>query len=114
MSVHNELGNGFQEKIYKQCIAIELGENGIQFKREVNQPIYYKNQRVGTRRADFIVEDLVMLELKAILQIEDVHLSQGLNYLTAYNLATGLLINFGAKSLQYKRLYNKNDVYSKE
>jgi GxxExxY protein len=108
MKVHNTLGNGFQEVIYQRCLAIELEKNGINYEREKEMPIYYEGFEVGTRRADFIIEEKVMVELKAIIQLEDVHLAQGLNYLTAYNLETGLLINFGSTSLQTKRLYKKH------
>lgn len=107
MKVHNTLGNGFQEVIYQRCLAIELDKNEINYEREKEMPIYYEGFDVGTRRADFIVEEKVMIELKAIIQLEDVHLAQGLNYLTAYNLEKGLLINFGSASLQIKRLYKK-------
>lgn len=106
MKVHSELGNGFQEVIYQRCLAIELKNTGIPFKREIEKPIFYNSHEVGTRRADFIVADKVMVELKALTELEDVHLSQGLNYLKAYKLDVGLLINFGARSLQFKRLYS--------
>ena len=108
MKVHNTLGNGFQEVIYQRCLAIEMENQGICFIREQEIPIYYEGNEVGTRRVDFLVEDKVMVELKALTKLEDVHLAQGLNYLTAYNLDIGLLINFGAKSLEVKRLYRKN------
>ena len=108
MKVHNTLGNGFQEVIYQRCLAIEMENQGICFIREQEIPIYYEGNEVGTRRVDFLVEDKVMVELKALTKLEDVHLAQGLNYLTAYNLDIGLLINFGAKSLEVTRLYRKN------
>ena len=107
MTVHSTLGNGFQEKIYQRCLQIELKESGINARRELVIPIYYRKFKVGTRRVDFFVEDKVMLELKAVIQLEDVHLAQALNYLEAYNLEVGLLINFGARSLEFKRLHNK-------
>lgn len=107
MKVHSTLGNGFQEVIYQRCLAIELAEHGINFQREVQMPILYREQQVGTRRADFLVEDTIMIELKALTVLEDVHLAQALNYLEAYNLEVGLLINFGARSLEFKRLHNK-------
>jgi len=107
MEVYSLLGNGFQEVIYQRCLAHEFRLNKIQFMRELEMPIHYKGQEVGTRRADFLVEDKIMVELKAITQLEDVHLAQALNYLEAYTLEIGLLINFGAKSLEFKRLYNK-------
>ncbi|MFY8019649.1 MAG: GxxExxY protein, partial [Bacteroidia bacterium] len=95
MKVHNTLGNGFQEVIYQRCLAIELERAGLIFGREVNQSIYYEGIKVGTRRADFVVENQVVVELKAIINLEDVHLAQAKNYVVAYNFAIGLLINFG-------------------
>jgi len=108
MKVHNTLGNGFQEVIYQRCLAIELEKQSINYEREKEMPIFYENIEVGTRRADFIVEEKVMVEIKAIIQLEDVHLAQGLNYLAAYNLEKRLLINFGSASLQVKRLFKKH------
>ena len=108
MKVHNTLGNGFQEVIYQRCLAIELEKQSINYEREKEITIFYEGFEVGTRRADFIIEEKIMVELKAIIQLEDVHLAQGLNYLTAYNLETGLLINFGLTSLQTKRLFKKH------
>ena len=113
MEVHKTLGNGFQEVIYQRCLAIEMKNQGLSFLREQAIPLYYKGHEVGKRRADFIVEGVIMLELKAVIQLEDAHLAQGLNYLTAYDLPTGLLINFGGTSLAYKRLYRKNTKTSK-
>jgi GxxExxY protein len=107
MEVHKTLGNGFQEVIYQRSLAVELKARGITFERELEMPLFYKGINVGTRRVDFFVEQLVMVELKAIIQLEEVHLAQALNYLEAYNMQTGLLINFGSKSLQFKRLLNK-------
>lgn len=108
MKVHNTLGNGFQEIIYQRCLTIELEKQSINYEREKEMPIFYEGFEVGTRRADFIIEEKVMVEIKAVIQLEDVHLAQGLNYLTAYNLETGLLINFGSTSLQTKRLFKKH------
>ena len=106
MQVHNTLGNGFQEVIYQRCLAIEFEKAGLGFAREVEQSIYYDDIEVGRRRADFIVENKVVLELKALINLEDVHLAQAKNYVVAYDFEVGLLINFGAKSLQYKKLFN--------
>ncbi len=106
IKVHNMLGNGFQELIYKRCLAIELRRVGLDFEREKGQNIYYEGLHVGTRRADFIVENKVVVELKAVIDLEDVHLAQAKNYVVAYQFAKGLLINFGAKSLQYKLIFN--------
>jgi GxxExxY protein len=108
MKVHNALGNGFQEVIYQRCLAIELERNNIEFAREQELPIFYEGIHVGTRRADFIVAGEVMVELKAIIKLEEVHLAQALNYLTAYQIEKGLLINFGATSLEVKRLFRKH------
>jgi len=106
MKVHNTLGNGFQEVIYQRCLAIELKKANLAFEREKDQIIYYEGFEVGTRRADFIVENQVIVELKAIINLEDVHLAQAKNYVIAYNFPIGLLINFGAISLQFKKVYN--------
>ncbi len=106
MKVHKTLGNGFQEVIYQRCLAMELKKAGIEFEREKDQTIYYEGYDVGTRRADFVVEDKVLVELKALLKIEDVHIAQIKNYLVAYNFPIGLLINFGAKSLEHKLIFN--------
>ncbi len=108
MKVHNTLGNGFQEVIYQRCLAIELNKAGIEFLREQEMPIYYENEHVGMRRADFIFEDNVLVELKAMVKLEDVHLAQALNYLTAYQIEKGLLINFGSTSLEVKRLFRNH------
>lgn len=107
MQVHRTLGNGFQEVIYQRALAIEMTLEGLSFQREMEMPIFYREEQIGTRRVDFFVENCVMLELKAIEKIEDVHKAQAINYLEAYNIADGLLINFGTLSLEFKRLYNK-------
>jgi GxxExxY protein len=106
MKVHNTLGNGFQEVIYQRCLAIELKGAGLEFEREKEQTIYYEGIEVGTRRADFIVEGEVVVELKALINLEDVHLAQAKNYVVAYDFAVGLLINFGSVSLQYKKVFH--------
>lgn len=106
MKVHNTLGNGFQEVIYQRCLAIELELAALNFEREKEQAIYYNGTNVGTRRADFIVEGKIMVELKALINLEDVHLAQAKNYVVAYDLPVGLLVNFGAASLQYKKVFN--------
>ena len=112
MEVHNTLGNGFQEVIYQRCLALEFEGAGISFGREIEQPIFYRGVEVGTRRADFIVANQVVVELKALTALEPVHIAQAKNYVVAYDFETGLLINFGAKSLEYKRIFNdkKNHV----
>ena len=106
MKVHNTLGNGFQEVIYQRCLAIEMQRAGLKFGREIEQTIYYDDIEVGTRRADFIVENQVIVELKAIIDLENVHLAQVKNYVVAYDFPVGLLINFGSTSLQFKKIYN--------
>jgi GxxExxY protein len=107
MMVHSTLGNGFQEVIYQRALEIEMKGAGLDFTREFEMPIFYKGELVGTRRADFFVDREVMVEIKAIIELEDVHLAQAINYLEAYNVKTGLLINFGSKSLTFKRVANK-------
>jgi GxxExxY protein len=104
--VHKFLGNGFQEVIYQRALVYEMQKAGLVFTREIDQDIYYKDleKPIGTRRADFVVEGNILVEIKAIIQLEEVHLAQALNYLKAYKLEIGLLINFGAKSLGFKRL----------
>ena len=104
MKVHRTLGNGFQELIYQRALAVEFEKQGIRFDREVEMPIFYEERNIGSRRADFLVQEILLIELKALIQLEDVHLAQGLNYLVAYKLEKGLLINFGTRSLQVKRL----------
>ena len=106
MKVHNTLGNGFQEVIYQRCLAIELRKAGLDAVREKEQVIFYEGEEVGTRRSDFIVEGNIMVELKALINLEDVHLAQAKNYVVVYDLPTGLLINFGSNSLQYKKVFN--------
>lgn len=106
MEVHKVLGNGFQEVIYQRALEIEMTQQDLTFEREYEMDIYYKGVRIGNRRVDFFVDGTIMVELKALTVLEDVHLAQAMNYLEAYNVEIGLLINFGAKSLQFKRLYN--------
>lgn len=117
MKVHSTLGNGFQEVIYQRALAIEMEKQGLGFKREMEMSIFYEGIDIGTRRVDFFVEDSIMVELKALIKLEEVHLAQAMNYCQAYNLPIGLLINFGAKSLEFKRVYNvshpENKVYIK-
>lgn len=103
MKVHSALGNGFQEVIYQRSLAIEMHDSGLNFARELEIPLFYKENEVGTRRVDFLVEQKVLVELKAITEITFVHHAQIINYLNAYRLQIGLLINFGEKSLTYKR-----------
>ena len=110
MTVHKTLGNGFQEVIYQRALAIEMDLAGIEFKREFEMPIFYRNQQIGTRRVDFFVDNKVSVEIKAISVLDNSHFAQAINYLEAYNLEIGLLINFGETSLKFKRLENKKYI----
>ncbi len=106
LKVHNYLGNGFQEVIYQRALAIEMEKAGLCFEREKEMDIFYQEEQIGTRRADFFVEGEIMVELKAVIELEDIHLAQAMNYLEAYNIKIGLLINFGSRSLTFKRVHN--------
>jgi GxxExxY protein len=110
MKVHSSLGNGFQEVIYQRALEIEMKEAGLSFAREFSMPIYYKGINIGERRVDFFVEEKIMVELKAVIKLENVHLAQAKNYLEAYNMEVGLLINFGSISLEFKRLGNNKYI----
>lgn len=107
MEVHNALGNGFQEVICQRALEYEMELQGIGFVREFEMPVFYKEKHIGTRRADFLVENKISVELKALINLEPVHLAQAINYLEAYNLEVGLLINFGNTKLEFHRLQNK-------
>ncbi len=107
MAVHSALGNGFQELIYQRALAVELMLQGIPYVREQERDLYYKSRKVGTRRVDFFVSDKILVELKAVIQLEDVHLAQAINYLEAFDLQVGLLINFGARKLEFKRVMRR-------
>lgn len=106
MKVHSTLGNGFQEVIYQRAMEIEMPFENLSFQREMEMPIFYRDSQIGTRRVDFFVEEKIMVELKAVIKLEDVHLAQAMNYLEAYKMEIGLLINFGSKSLEFKRVHN--------
>ena len=110
MKVHSTLGNGFQEVIYQRALAIEMNKLNLNFQREMEMSIYYDDIEIGTRRVDFFVENLVMVEIKALEKLEAVHKTQAINYCEAYNIADGLLINFGGLSLEFNRLFNKKLV----
>lgn len=114
MKVHSTLGNGFQEVIYQRAMCIEMDKLSLSFQREMEMTIYYEGIDIGTRRVDFFVEEEIMVELKALIKLEDVHLAQAMNYCQAYNLPIGLLINFGSKSLEFKRIYNVNHSENKD
>jgi len=105
--VHGTLGNGFQEVIYQRALELELKAMTINYAREFEMPIYYMDQQIGTRRVDFLIEEKISVELKAITKLEDVHIAQAINYLEAYNLEVGLLINFGSKRVEFHRFTNK-------
>jgi len=107
MEVHKIIGNGFQEVVYQRALSIEMNLRNIAHQREFEMPLFYKGFDVGERRVDFLVMTEISVEIKAVINLEDVHLAQAKNYLEAYNLETGLLINFGSNSLQYKRIFNK-------
>ncbi|MBR9918263.1 GxxExxY protein [bacterium] len=113
MKVHSALGSGFQEVIYQRALSIEMEKEGLSFTREMEMDIFYEGIQIGTRRVDFFVEKKIMTELKALTALEDVHLAQAMNYCQAYNLPVGLLINFGSKSLEFKRVYNVNHPENK-
>lgn len=113
MKVHTFLGSGFQEVIYQRALAIEMQNQNLEFKREMTMDIFYETHHIGTRRVDFFVEEAIMVELKALSKLEDIHLAQAMNYCQAYKLPIGLLINFGAKSLEFKRVYNINHPENK-
>ena len=106
MEVHKRLGSGFQEVIYQRALEIEMHFAGLKFSRELEMPIFYRDTEIGTRRVDFFVEEKIMVELKAVIKLEDVHLAQAMNYLEAYKMEIGLLINFGSKSMEFKRVHN--------
>ncbi len=106
MRVHAALGNGFQEVIYQRALEIELEESALKVAREFSMPIYYKGRQIGERRVDFLIDEKISVELKAVIKLEPVHFAQARNYLEAYNLEIGLLINFGSISLEFKRLEN--------
>lgn len=110
MKVHSALGNGFQEVIYQRALEIEMKKSDLLFARELEMPVYYDNIQIGTRRVDFFVENKVMVEIKALTTLEDVHTAQAINYLEAYKMEIGLLINFGARSLQFKRFTIENKL----
>ena len=107
IEVHKILGNGFQEVVYQRALYMEMFDHKLAIAREVEIPIFYKGNEVGSRRVDFLVNNVICVEIKALTKLEDVHLAQALNYLEAFNLEVGLLINFGARSLEVKRLFNK-------
>ena len=112
MDVHGVLGNGFQEVIYQRALEIEFKLLNLEFAREVPMSIFYKNVEIGERRVDFLVANKISVEIEALNQLENVHLAQGKNYLEAYNLEVGLLINFGSNSLEWKRLFNNKFIPS--
>ena len=107
MAVHSSLGNGFQELIYQRALGVEMRHDNLSFEREKEMSIFYRGEVVGNRRVDFFVENTIMVELKAVTEMTDAHKAQAINYLEAYNMKIGLLINFGKTSLEFQRVYNK-------
>jgi GxxExxY protein len=113
MNVHSKLGSGFPEVIYQRALAIEMQKQMLTFRQELDMPVYYENIKIGSRRVDFFVEDAIMLELKATAVLDNHHLAQAINYLEAFDLHVGLLINFGSLSLDFKRVYNTKHINNK-
>ncbi|MCR6640678.1 MAG: GxxExxY protein [Sporocytophaga sp.] len=107
MEVHKSLGNGFQEVIYQRALGIEFDFKKLLYVREEEKPVFYRDIPIGSRRVDFIVEDNILIELKAISKLEDVHLAQAINYMEAFKMEICLLINFGSRSMEFRRLENK-------
>jgi len=107
MEVHRQLGCGFQEYIYQRALEIELNRKSIKAEREVEIKIYYKGNYIGLRKIDFLIKEKVTVEIKACTELQDVHMAQAINYLEASSYPVGLLINFGARNLEFRRLYNK-------
>lgn len=114
MKVHSTLGSGFQEVIYQRALAIEMQKQGLDFAREMEMTIYYEEIEIGTRRVDFFVESKIMVELKVVSKLDDLHMARAINYLEAYGLPIGLLINFGSKSMEFKRVYNTKHSENKD
>lgn len=110
MKVHSVIGMGFQEVIYQRCLKIEFEKEKVPYVRELEMPVMYEETQVGTRRVDFLIDQKIMVEIKATSELTDIHLTQAKNYLEAYDLDVGLLINFGAQSLEFKRLFGRNNT----
>jgi GxxExxY protein len=113
MKVHSTLGSGFQEVFYQRALDIEMKKQKLDFSREQEMIVFYDGIEIGTRRVDFFVEGKIMVELKAVSKLDDLHLAQAMNYLEAYNLPVGLLINFGSRSMEFKRVYNTKHELNK-
>ena len=109
MTVHKNLGGGnFTEKIFQRALLLELTDMGILFESEKELPVHYKGKLIGKKRVDVLVDEKVLVELKAISQLEKIHFNQVINYLKVFNLEVGLLVNFGTDSLQVKRFVNNH------
>ena len=106
MKVHNTLNNGFPEIIYHRALAIEMKKQGIEYANEQEVPVFYEGKKIGIRRIDFLVGNQVLVEIKAVSELQDSHIAQIINYLKAFRLEVGLLLNFGAKRLEIKRYIN--------
>jgi GxxExxY protein len=113
MKVHSTMGNGYSEVIYQRAMNIELTNAGLKFQREMKMDVYYDNEIIGIKRVDFFVEKRIMVELKAVIDLNNYGLNQCRNYLEIANQPVGLLINFGSKSLQFKRIYNSKHPESR-
>ena len=110
MKVHRYFGPGFPEVVYKRALMIELKKNSIKFKEEVERDIIYEGKPIHKRRLDLIIEEVVLLELKALKEVDNSETNQTLNYLRVFNIEVGLLLNFGAPSLFFKRfVHTKNN-----
>ncbi len=106
MKVHNSLGKGFPEVIYQRAFLIELNKTSLIIEREIEQPVFYEDQMVGKRRVDFLINNTILVETKAISELSNSCTNQILNYIEAFNLEIGLLINFGNDRFEFKRFTN--------
>ena len=106
MKVQGILGSGFQEKVYQRALSVEFSNQNISFAREIEMDIFYEGIQVGCRRVDFYVEDQLVVEIKAVSILDEIHLAQAISYCQVFNKASGLLLNFGSRNLEYKRVYN--------
>ncbi len=114
MTVHSAIGSGFQEIIYQRALDVEMEIQNLSFLREMEMEVFYKNIEVGKRRVDFFVEQVIMVELKALAKLDDLHVTQIMNYCQVYNFPFGLLLNFGGRYLEFKRVYNLNHPDNKD
>jgi GxxExxY protein len=108
--VHRELGPGFLESIYEEALAVEFALSGIQFIRQHPVPLFYRDHQIGEHRLDFLVEGKIIVELKAISELQDIHFAVGRSYLKATNLQDGLLLNFATVPLTIKRFCRERSL----